>query len=326
MRTLLAVNPLDVPGFADIGMDLRVLLFTISVLIATALVVELLPAWRATRVSLAETLKGSGTGAVSARRFDFGADLVVIGQIALAAVVVVAAALMVRSFYNITRLDLGFAQERVLTFGLELPDSEFTTLEAKQQAFEQLLSRLSSRPGVEAAGAIYQRPLAHGPIGMDARFLLEGQPVERASFDKNPIANWESVTPGYFAAMRVGLSGGAAVQRDRHEGCAARGDRQREFRATRLAWTAGARQTAPDHRRQAGTRRASRAGRRSWASFATSAIANSRCRDSTYTFHIDSRPSACETSWSARPAIRRRCTASCSTRSRRSAAVSSQAT
>ena len=119
-----------------------------------------------------------------------------IGQVALAALVVIAAALTLRSFTNITSLDLGFAQERVLTFGVDLPDADFPTVERKHQIFEQLLARLRDQPGVEAAGAIYQLAAAHGPIGMDARFMLQGQPLDRRSFDLNPIANWEAVTPG----------------------------------------------------------------------------------------------------------------------------------
>ena len=222
VKALLAVNPVDVPGFTDVRLDVRALMFALGISAVTSLLVGLIPAWRATRVSIASALKanrtigsgaGSGSGSCSgswsgAFRGDLGASVLVIGQVALAALVAIAAALTLRSFANVTSLDLGFAQERVLTFGVDLPDGDFPTTERKHQLFEQLLARLRDRPGVEAVGAIYQRPLAHGPIGMDSRFMLAGQPLDRRSFDKNPIANWEAVTPGYFPAMRIALKAG----------------------------------------------------------------------------------------------------------------------
>jgi putative ABC transport system permease protein len=231
VRTLLAVNPVDVPGFADVRLDARVLVFALMISIVTAILVGLIPAWRAARVSIAASLKGTRTiggagsgsgshvrsgafgvygvsGVSSVLRGDLGANLLVIGQVALAALVVIAAALTLRSFANVTSLDLGFTQERVLTFGVDLPDGDFPTVERKHQVFDQLIARLHVQPGVEAAGAIYQRPLAHGPIGMDTRFLLDGQPLDRRSFDLNPVANWEAVTPGYFGAMQIALKFG----------------------------------------------------------------------------------------------------------------------
>jgi putative ABC transport system permease protein len=217
-RTLLAVNPVDVPGFADVRVDVRVWLFALAISVATALFVGLIPAWRAARISVADSLKrnraivaGSGSRSrvgLGMLRGDLGANVLVVGQVALATLVVIASALTLRSFANVTSLDLGFTQERVLTFGVDLPDGDFPTIERKRQVFDGLLARLGAHPGVDAAGAIYQRPLAHGPIGMDARFMLEGQPLDRRSFDKNPIVNWEAVTPGYFAAMRIPLKTG----------------------------------------------------------------------------------------------------------------------
>jgi predicted permease len=218
VRTLLAVNPIDVPGFADVRVDVKVWLFALAISLVTALLVGLIPAWRATRISVVDSLKRTRAILSGSRsrfglrpgmiRGDLGANLLVVSQVALATLVVIAAALTLRSFANVTSLDLGFAQERVLTFGVDLPDRDFPTIERKRQVFDGLLARLDAHPGVEAAGAIYQRPLAHGPIGMDARFMLEGQPLDRRSFDLNPIVNWEAVTPGYFGAMRIPLKSG----------------------------------------------------------------------------------------------------------------------
>lgn len=72
--------------------------------------------------------------------------------------------------------------------------------------YEAILQRVIAIPGVQAAGAVYLRPLAHGPIGMDNGALLEGQQIERPeTWRNNPTLNFQSVTPGYFAAMGITL-------------------------------------------------------------------------------------------------------------------------
>lgn len=202
VQGLVSLSPADVPGLDAVRVDGRVFAFALIVGVLTALGVGLMPAWRAAAQPVADLLKDTGARATSGRRLTSIRGLIVGTQLAMATVVLVGSGLMVRSFVKVSQLDLGFDPSNVLTLTVVLPDSAYESITAKRAYFEQLLPRIQALPGVEAVGAIYQRPLAHGPIGMDSGIIVEGQPLESATFRKNPLVNWESVTPGYFEAMR----------------------------------------------------------------------------------------------------------------------------
>src|SRR4029453_359952 len=80
------------------------------------------------------------------------------------------------------------------------------------------LPRVAALPGVEAAGAIYLRPLALGPIGQETSFLLEGQPDTPATERRNLALNYQVATPGYFRAMRIDLRRGRLLNADDRAG------------------------------------------------------------------------------------------------------------
>lgn len=201
VRGVVAWNPVDVPGLGTARVDLRVLTFAGIVGAVTAVAVSLLPAWQATAQPVVGVLKETGISTTAGRRLVSIRGIIVGVQLAVATVVLIGASLMVRSFLNVSHLDLGFNPTNVLALNVTLPDSAYPTIERKRAYFDELLSHIASVPGVASVGAIYQRPLAHGPIGMDAGIIIEGQPLENASFSKNPLVNWQSVTPGYFATM-----------------------------------------------------------------------------------------------------------------------------
>ncbi|WP_410964375.1 hypothetical protein, partial [Salmonella sp. SAL4447] len=73
---------------------------------------------------------------------------------------------------------------------------------------DQLLRRVQGLPGVEAAGAIYLRPLVLGPIGVGVRVRLEGQPETREAADANPTLNYQIATTDYFEVMNILLRAG----------------------------------------------------------------------------------------------------------------------
>jgi putative ABC transport system permease protein len=109
----------------------------------------------------------------------------------------------VRSFAALRQLELGFNPERVLTLTVE---PQVDTDARYRTVYRSILERVAAVPGVDAVGAVYLRPLAHGPIGMDNGALLEGQHIDRPeTWRNNPTLNFQSVTPGYFAAMRIRL-------------------------------------------------------------------------------------------------------------------------
>jgi putative ABC transport system permease protein len=201
VRGLVSLSPADVPGLDAARVDGRVFVFALVLGALTAIGVGLTPAWRAAAQPVADVLKDTTARMSAGRRLSSTRGLIVGAQLAMATVVLVGSALMMRSFMKVSEVDLGFTPRNVLTLTVVLPDSAYPTIASKRGYFEQLLPRILALPGVESAGAIYQRPFSHGPIGMDSGIIIEGQPLESATFQKNPLVNWQSVTPGYFEAM-----------------------------------------------------------------------------------------------------------------------------
>jgi predicted permease len=125
-------------------------------------------------------------------------------QVALSVVLLVATGLIVRSFLNLQSIDLGFLPSNVVTMRVEPRNASGTS----NPWMGQLLDRVAVLPDVEAAGSVYLRPLAYGPIGQETWVRLEGQPDTSEAAQGNPQLNYEVATPGYFSAMRIRLRQG----------------------------------------------------------------------------------------------------------------------
>jgi predicted permease len=145
-------------------------------------------------------LNESGRGVRGRARLAVRRSLV-IAQLAFSVVLVVGAGLLLRSLIELNRIDLGFAPDRVLTAQLQLPPSTYPDDRGVIDFYRQLIERLASIPGVTAAGGARILPLARA-IG-DWSITVEGRPL--ASPNENPNADFQSVTPGYFEAMRTTL-------------------------------------------------------------------------------------------------------------------------
>jgi len=131
--------------------------------------------------------------------------MLVAAQLAVVVVLVTVAGLFIRSFTMLLRLDLGFNPRGVLTFNLNYSEDRYDTNEKQWALIDAVLDRARRLPRATAAGAIYERPFAHGAIGMDTSVIIEGQPLAAESASRNPILNWEAVTPEYFRAMDIRL-------------------------------------------------------------------------------------------------------------------------
>jgi putative ABC transport system permease protein len=200
----IALSPSEVPRLDRASIDGAVLLFALGLAAATPFAVGLLPAWQLSRPPLVHGL-GERAGS-AAPRAGQTRRLLVVGQLAAALVLLTCAGLLGRSFTALTRLDLGFDPRNVLTFDVHLPEvasPDEPEVQRQRTLVAGLLEQVQRIEGVSAAGAIYQRPFAHGPIGMDARVAIEGQADSPAANHRNPTANWEAVTPGYFRAMDI---------------------------------------------------------------------------------------------------------------------------
>ncbi len=189
--------PFFPPDAVDLSFDWRVFAFTGSVAVGAALIFGLVPAWRATRVDLAQVLRAagrSGHGDGSTHRLLRG---LVVAEVALAVVAVAGAGLFLRSLQQAHQIDPGFESERLLAFGVNLPDREYPPARG-QQFYRDTLDRLRALPGVEAATLSTSFPLG----GSQVRSIFTEEMLA-SSEARGIFVNSASMTPGFFDALRI---------------------------------------------------------------------------------------------------------------------------
>ena len=159
LRLLVAADT-SLPRAADIAVDWRVAGFALALSLATLLLFALLPAWRAARVDLVDALKdGSQQASAGATRQRLRGALVV-AEMALALMLLTGAGLLLKSLWNLQRIDLGFTPNRVLTMRLALPASDYQTPEQVLGFYDRLVANVRALGGVEQAGLLRLLPLA----------------------------------------------------------------------------------------------------------------------------------------------------------------------
>jgi putative ABC transport system permease protein len=200
---ILSFAPIEVPRLDEAAIDLTALVFSLVLCFGTALIVGLFPAWRHSGAAPLDALHERSRSATSAGSSARARKLLVAAQLAAVVVLLTAAGLFIRSFTALLRLDLGFDPRGVLTFNLGFSEERYDTKEKQWALVDAVLGIAHRLPGAVAAGAVYQRPFAHGAIGMDSGVIIEGQPLVPESFRRNPILNWEAATPDYFRAMNI---------------------------------------------------------------------------------------------------------------------------
>src|SRR5262249_46558756 len=151
----------------------------------------------ASRLNLNQILSEGG-GKMSGERTGLRTrSLLVVAEVALTVVLLAGATLILRSFVNLSRVNLGFDPANVLTMHLRVQGSRYNR-ETRRGFYRQLIERLEAQPGVEAASAVLIRPM-EGHVGWDIPYILEGQSDADAS--KNRVPNFEAITPHYFRTL-----------------------------------------------------------------------------------------------------------------------------
>jgi predicted permease len=203
LSLLKALLPADTPRLMDVRMDWRVLAFTGGLAILTGLVVGLAPALHISRGALTESLKSAGRGAASSVSQRLRSGLVV-GEIALAVLLVIAAGLMIRSFWALSHVNPGFRSEHILTARIT-PNESFCNDSIRCLAFyRNVLDQVQSFPGVSGAAFVNTLPLG----GRVTKRSLEVEDHGDPSGDTAPLFWLNIVTPGYFRVMGIPLVSG----------------------------------------------------------------------------------------------------------------------
>jgi putative ABC transport system permease protein len=191
--------PQGMAGAATFSIDGRVLAFTAVLCLATSVLAGLVPALQTIRPNFAGALREGtrgGSGTASGRRTR---DALVVGEVALAVLLLIGAGLLLRSFVGLLRVDPGFRSARLLTFEIDLPQDQYAPA-ARVRFFERAVERLRATPGVAAAGAVDELPLT-GFEGMGA-VDVEGRPPARPG-EPPLVVDWHTAFPGYPEVMGV---------------------------------------------------------------------------------------------------------------------------
>lgn len=199
------VPPNTIPDESEIVINGAVLGLSVVVTALTALVFGLAPAWQASSTDLAESLKEGTRSVTGGRRHAVISSGLVVAEVALSVVLLVAAALMMRTVVAMQEVDLGVRPDVVLTMRVPLGEARYPDPERRVSFFQELLARLSAAPGIRAAGL---NTGLHPFGGWRAPIEVVGSGVQ----DRQP-AIVHNVSEGYTAAMSIPITRGRALER-----------------------------------------------------------------------------------------------------------------
>ncbi len=193
--------PKTLPRVDQVGVDGRVLLFALAAVVMTAVLFGVLPALRLSQLDPHGSLKDRAKGSAGKSGFR---NALVVAQVAAALVLMTGAGLLIRSLYELASVDLGFEPKHVITMRVTpLPSKYASSVEKQIQFGRDVVTRLQQTPGMEAAGLSTDLPLQG-----NARYIMRVEGAPMPTVATAPLADFFTVTPGYFDAMRIALKGG----------------------------------------------------------------------------------------------------------------------
>jgi putative ABC transport system permease protein len=188
----------SVPTESDIRLNLPVLIFSLAATILAGMLCGCAPAWQISRRNLNATLKEGGRTGPGGGRTGLRRGLVVM-EFALALTLLTGAGLVIHSFWKLTRVNLGFRRDHILTFTLPIGFDQFSKPEQITAFYRQLLQKVSDVPGVSSAAASTGAPIVGTNWGMN--FTIAGRPaIDRLS---RPSAGFTMITPDYFRTFGI---------------------------------------------------------------------------------------------------------------------------
>jgi putative ABC transport system permease protein len=203
---IVTLAPHGVPRFHEILFDLRVLGFSFLVASLTAVLFGLWPAWQTSRADVQVALKSGSHGSGEAPSARLTRDCLVISEIALTLTLLIAAALVLKSFARMQSFQLGYEPRGLLTARIELPFTKYSKQEQVSLFSKNLLDRVRALPGVESA-AIGSNPPLFG--SWQIGFFREGTPEPERG--QAPDTEIEVVAGDYFSTFKVPLLRGRAL-------------------------------------------------------------------------------------------------------------------
>jgi putative ABC transport system permease protein len=195
----------NLPGGFDFSIDGHVLIFTLAVTLLTGFIFGSFPAFRLARTNINSELRDEGRGTTGGHQRMQAKNLLVIFQIAVCMLLLIGASLMIQTFANLQRVDLGFDPANVLSMNISLPTVKYAKAEQQTAFFDELLRKVSAVPGVRSVSISAALPLTPRRI---TPILPEGQP--EIPLAQRPFIIIEAIGTQWFQTMRVPLKMGRA--------------------------------------------------------------------------------------------------------------------
>jgi putative ABC transport system permease protein len=190
-----------IPRLGEVHIDRTVLLVTLLIAIGTGVAFGIVPGLASGKVDLTESLKEGGRGSTTGRRHNRLRNALVIGEVALALVLLTGAGLLLKSFVRLGDVNPGFNPEQVLTSEISLPALRYPDKKAQADFFTELQRRVAALPGVKHAGLTTILPMSG--INSDCSFKIEGRPM--AATQPSPDEEDRFVSPDYFQTLEIPL-------------------------------------------------------------------------------------------------------------------------
>jgi putative ABC transport system permease protein len=204
LHEIVQIGNVALPRMANVKIDGGVLLFTIAITFLTGIIFGLFPAWQSARGTPYAELKEGGRGSTEGGSSGRIRQVLVICETALSVVLLVGAGLLMHSFLRVLGVDPGFHADRVLTMSVSLPDQTYSKPQQVTAFYREVLRRIDSLPGVQAAGATAALPLSGQ--GSSGTITIDTQAV--AMDKRTPEADWRPVMPDYFKAIGIRVLSG----------------------------------------------------------------------------------------------------------------------
>jgi putative ABC transport system permease protein len=196
---------LDLPSWMTLPIDLHVLSAAVVTTVLCGVIAGIAPALAALRRDLSGTLKASGRSGDSSPRQHRLREALVIAEVMMAMMLLVGAALLTRTWWQLGRVETGFDPRRLLTLRVDPPNRFYDTTETSAQFYTQAIDQIRLLPDVEAAATNDNLPLS-GRTPLSFSVAIEGQSQDQQA--QNPFVNLQGISPEYFDVMRIPLQRG----------------------------------------------------------------------------------------------------------------------
>jgi len=216
LRGFVALAPATLPRLDEVALDARVLGFTLGISAMTGVLCGLVPSLRVTGVGTATLLREAGRGGVGSRRSDVVRRALVVGQMALAVLLLVGAGLMLRSVRRVLAVDPGYATQHVVAGHVTLDGERYRGNRTKVRYLRELTERVARLRGVRQVGVTTTIPLTPDGVDFQLGYHADGQPALPPN--QAPKVDFRVISPGYLDAMGIRLvEGRTFTEQDRIE-------------------------------------------------------------------------------------------------------------